>query len=309
MPLHSGSVPGEYIISPTPLPSCFDPLQPSLDLSNRTIVTNCKTDILTNCPHPIGFFVLASDDRRCTDVVVDAPCNSWDCKYCGPKKKQKLLLRISRNYAGEKCTMITLTLQKDVPFDRELLQTAWARLRARLAKEDFKLTFVKLKQFTKNGTRHLHVLVKGNFPWTKTQLSRVWLEVTNGTSWVVDTGRHDYEIKNAAAYSSRYVTRAITTHKFCWNERRYTTSRDVTQLPKTPSGVRWRFVVDRELSRQDLAERTEGKISRWEYLNRFLMDKIRSGDWDRQHLEFWTDVPGPPTKNIQWCGEWLEVPL
>jgi len=178
----------------------------------------------TNCPTPSGYFV--SDDGK---IKIPAPCNSWTCPTCGPHKKNKLMdvVRIASDQIKQDKTLpaqrkiwrfLTLT-QRDT--DPTPIMTAWNRWRAFMAKKKITFDFFLVKEFTKKGKRHLHVLINRYIP------SRVvmyaWRLATDGNSYVTKIARR--EIKNAAGYMTKYMTKTMEDGLFRRRERRYSCSR------------------------------------------------------------------------------------
>lgn len=167
-------------------------------------------------------------------------CGKWDCPYCGPRKKKKLLDRVATYFAGHpgECRHLTLTLSDK--YDDEQITKAWNRLKASLRKYNIILSYVWIKEFTIKGRRHMHLLIDQFIP--KTLLSRLWYLATNETSFVVQINRRP--IYNAAGYISKYVTKDVQNEtRFKHKERRYGFSRTMC-LPKKVKTGEWAFEMD-----------------------------------------------------------------
>jgi len=168
---------------------------------------------LKRCPTPSGIFV--HRDGR----VRDAPCGSWDCPFCGPKKKMKLLARVERggNIGGYRWRSLTTTQH---PLDPMPITEAWARFRHLLAKVGFKhIKFFWTKEFTVRGVRHLHCVLNAYIPHAV--LKACWRKATNGISYIVDI-RSCNNVRKIAGYMSKYVTKSMMRERrFAKNERRY----------------------------------------------------------------------------------------
>lgn len=210
---------------------------PPLDLLRISV-----TPSENHCPQPAGMFSKVLEDGSM--VQKPAACKKWSCPHCGKVKKAQLLERVDRGFAGFRVRMWTLTIRKGHWDDGRILE-AWARLRANLHKLGFHVRYVWVKQFQKNGTRHLHILVSGNVNLSKSELSRYWMLATEGSSWVVDTGKPDFNIVAPAAYASQYMTRdGFHGEQFDKHERRYGTSHDFPPLyPQLIKGTKsgWKF--------------------------------------------------------------------
>lgn len=91
-----------------------------------------------------------------------------------------------------------------------------------MAKKKITFDFFLVKEFTKKGKRHLHVLINRYIP------SRVvmyaWRLATDGNSFVTKIARR--EIKNAAGYMTKYMTKTMEVGLFRRRERRYSCSRN-----------------------------------------------------------------------------------
>lgn len=193
---------------------------------------------LIACPHPTGYFYKRDDSKRL--VKIPKGCGRWDCPYCGPIKKKRLLDRIAAYFSGHpnECRMLTLTLRSDL--DDTKITMYWNRLKASLRKYGYKFAYAWFKQFTEKGTRHLHVLLDKYVP--RKLIKRLWLKATDYTSYLVKINHRP--IRSAAGYVSRYVTRDIQGEaRYLPKEHRYQCSRDFN-LPKVASSHEWGFEYD-----------------------------------------------------------------
>jgi hypothetical protein len=82
-----------------------------------------------------------------------------------------------------------------------------------------KLKYFLVKEFTKKGVRHLHVLINAYID--QKTISEKWERATKGTSkivWIEDAKN----IKNPAGYMTKYLTKNLNDeHKYGRKERRY----------------------------------------------------------------------------------------
>lgn len=178
---------------------------------------------VSNCPTPSGYFVSKDGKTR-----VPAPCRSWSCPVCGQVKKNRVMdivhiadaqLRQSDMVPNRKIwRFLTLTQRTDDPVP---IMKAWARFRALAAKHNVPFDFFLVKEFTVKGKRHLHVLINRYIKGY--DVKKWWWFATEKNSFVIKIVRRD--IKNAAGYMTKYMTKAIgVDNKFVRGERRYTSS-------------------------------------------------------------------------------------
>ena len=201
----------------------------------------------TRCPTPVGWFV-SSDGQK-----IPAPCKSWSCPVCSQQKKNMVLDRI---HDGQVLVREDTTLHQDFRFFRFLTLTqatdddtpimeAWARLRSYLLKCGYKLIYFGVKEFTRKGKRHLHILVNQYLPFMA--VKNGWILATFGKSYRVWINRVD--IKNAAGYMGKYMAKTLDHKMFLKGERRYFHSRghyfkNHRQFKVTR---KWRFDLDRRI--------------------------------------------------------------
>ena len=187
------------------------------------------------CRHSPGEF------RHKDGRVLPAPCNSWNCDFCAPKKKAKLMNRLQHGQetGGLRWRSLTLTQQIADPMP---IMLAWALMRRALADEGYRhIKFVLTKEFTRAGKRHLHILINAYLPHS--MLKRLWLQVTAGSSYIVDI-RSCNDVRSLAGYMSKYIIKAIEREdQFEKGEHRYSFSQwigwHVTSAPSEPG---WSFV-------------------------------------------------------------------
>lgn len=134
--------------------------------------------------------------------------------------------------------MLTLTLN-DLTDDTRITEF-WNRLKASLRKYGIVFEYVWMKEFTKRGRRHLHVLLDRFV--RKSLIRRLWKFATEGTSYVISINHRP--IRSAAGYISKYITKGLVKeHRYRLKERRYSFSRGFC-LPKTPATGEWAFELD-----------------------------------------------------------------
>ncbi len=200
----------------------------------------------SNCPTPSGYFFNEKN------VLIPAACKSWSCPVCGKVNRNKLMDKVAAADAFLQSSEVPatrkiwrfLTLTQRTTDDTPIM-LAFARFRAYLAKHGIKdIRYLNVKEFTKKGKRHLHVLVNSYIP--AYTVKHAWYLATDKKSFVVQIKRA--AIKSAAGYMTKYMTKNIGEAGFKRRERRYTTSRGFfVGLPKLKAdfdkgGSRWEYV-------------------------------------------------------------------
>lgn len=147
-------------------------------------------------------------------------CQRWDCPHCGKIKRWRLINRVRDGFANSD-RVIAVTLTQKLGSNQDIVENFY-KLRDILRKRRIKLKYFWVKEFTRKGERHLHILID---TWIDhAELKKMWLTVTNGESWVVWVNETD--IISAGGYCSKYLTKSFSYEKFDAYERRYAFSRD-----------------------------------------------------------------------------------
>lgn len=183
----------------------------------------------TNCPQPIGYFVIDGEK-------VPAPCKQWNCPVCGKVRKNKLLDRVKQGYSvvqqgGGRVRALCLTLGPQAK--NELMGKYFARFRAWLAKprlhhkklRSFRgINYFWTKEFQQNGQLHLHILVDAYIPVAL--IRKAWKWATYGTSKIVFITKLNREVKRPAGYMTKYMLKELEqADEFRRKERRFGFSR------------------------------------------------------------------------------------
>jgi len=134
--------------------------------------------------------------------------------------------------------MLTLTLSDTI--DDKRITEFWHRLQNSLKKYGLRFAYVWIKEFTKKGRRHLHVMLDRFIK--KSLIKRLWIKATEGTSYIVKINHRP--IRSASGYISKYVTKDVQNEqRYMPKERRYTFSHDFN-LPKAQKSDEWGFEMD-----------------------------------------------------------------
>lgn len=170
-------------------------------------------------------------------------CKSWGCEYCGPRRA-KYYKRAIRIAAEEHKLQRLLTLTLDptkvrgdaITFINRLfaeLRVYWRRKFGRAPK------YIRVLEFQKNGTPHLHILIDR---W----MERAWVKASweaIGGGWSVDVRYVD--IHNVSRYLSKYLSKELLMSAPLWC-RRVTTSRSI-HLWEKPKAL-WEYHQQRIVS-------------------------------------------------------------
>jgi len=157
------------------------------------------------CPRQRGWIRAACSHR--VERWVRPRCKTYGCSVCGPQRRRKAVERIARGSSalvGETdhrvAAFITLTYGTDPLDPRKDLQQfiRWLRRRVRSAQ------YAVVREFTKKGRLHFHLVVA---PWTYTHqslISREWNRITGSrVVWVsAINSNHDHVV---AVYMAKYM--------------------------------------------------------------------------------------------------------
>lgn len=173
-----------------------------------------------------------------------AGCKAWRCKYCGPKKAEKLKKAIAQA-AEEKGLTCFLTLTLDTKFLSEAdlrdggiayIRKSWSKLRIYLKREHGRaIDFISIVELQKRGVAHLHILVDRYLPYEWVRNS--WVAVGGGRIVVIKF----VDVHRVSGYLSKYLAKDAV-GGLPVGVRRYSVSRGITLRPKAKSGwsLEWR---------------------------------------------------------------------
>ena len=190
-----------------------------------------RTTQSNGCPDPVGIFVLNSDESKLSPI----PCSKWTCKVCGPRKVKRLRARAHYGHFHPR-SFITLTLHTDDPVK---IMAAWNRFAASLRVGGWSFRYMLVKEWTRKGKRHLHVMAEGWLPYTK--LSGLWRKATGGMSHRTHA-RGLYGMKSVLGYVTKYLSKGLGHKLFDKGERRYSASLGVLAPVPPPTGL-WRAEI------------------------------------------------------------------
>lgn len=179
-------------------------------------------------PCPNGTLVASQGEikRYCPSL-----CRRWACERCGRRNARRLADRIMRTPVRR---FITLTMQSSTATTTEAqldsmnaaFRLLWKRIKRR--KGNAARGYVKVIEFTRAGTPHLHVAADcGYLP--QTWLSEQWRELTGNP--IVDI-RAVASTRGLARYLAKYLSKSTQTAA---HRRKYSAARGwLPHLPAKP---------------------------------------------------------------------------
>ncbi len=136
-------------------------------------------------------------------------CHQWKCGRCGPPRaawlKREIKAQVDSGLLTEFWTLTVRTSTCTPAESFQLVSKSWEKLRKVLQKHHGHFEFIWVREVTKRGYAHLHLLT--SLQLDPAELSRLWLQSTGG-SWIVDA--QSVESDRAANYISKYVVEEST---------------------------------------------------------------------------------------------------
>ena len=150
--------------------------------------------------------VVVADTRKTlpfqTYSAFRVSCKTHICEVCAKRRRAEIAKRIRYFITSNSGVhLLTLTLKAGKHKIGEI-SAFWKKLRARLWKAGRAFKFFLVREFTKKGTEHLHILIDRKLP--KGFISKVWKEIT-GDSFIVDIRKAD---EGAVMYLSKYLAKS-----------------------------------------------------------------------------------------------------
>ncbi len=149
---------------------------------------------MTNCIKPPGWIVTSEGYHN-------VACKMRNCPVCSKVLRNQLMDRVREFFADDDLRFMTLTMQAD---DKSNIMHHWNTLLLDIKRHYRGIRGFLVKEYTKRGVAHIHALVTRFID--QAWLSRRWHEIT-GTSFIVHM-EEAFEVKNAAAYMLKYMTKA-----------------------------------------------------------------------------------------------------
>ena len=140
-------------------------------------------------------------------IVGPAWCKSWACKSCARKKAAVLAKRIAKCPGTRLLTLTVRPSPGESPYDAlDRVNAAFRTLikRIRRAYKRIKCRYLKVVEWTKKGTPHLHVVMQCDYV-PQFWLSQQWLSITG--SAVVDI-RAIRARNGSGRYLAKYLSKS-----------------------------------------------------------------------------------------------------
>ncbi|HUS20187.1 MAG TPA: hypothetical protein VMZ25_11110 [Terriglobales bacterium] len=165
-------------------------------------------------------------------------CKCWGCGYCGRRKAKRYRFAIGETAERLKLNkFLTLTLDpKKITGDPvRYLNKTFAVFRVYLQKSGYRITYIRVLEFQKNGTPHLHILMNQGMPFQWIQ--ETWQQCGGG----LFVNIKQVDVHRISHYLSKYLTKELllSTPK---GTRRVTTSRNIQMFSKTDTGQTWKLL-------------------------------------------------------------------
>lgn len=194
-------------------------------------------------------------------------CDRWTCALCGPRRAAWLkreLKAAQLQYELRFFWTLTIRTSTCTPTESdELVTAAWNKLEQRIKRKYGRFSFIWIREHTKKGYAHLHLLVSLDVDpgW----LSASWLASTGG-SWIVDVAPVDSS--RAGDYLAKYCTqqagdRELPEYAHLAGRRFFSKSRDVQFAP------------------------FRGTPERSRVLNEETGELVPTSPWHRQDVPYW----------------------
>lgn len=193
------------------------------------LLDHLRTIQTTECPSPVGQAINANTGKR-----IILPCRRWTCPECGENNVHRLKVRYQFGDL-QPGAFLTLTQQVD---DETPIMAAWNRFVTSMRRNGWEIRYFLVREYTRRGKAHLHVLVEGW--WEYTETSRLWLLATGGRSKITNI-RRIYNAGQAVNYVLKYMTKTLRSY-YEKGERRYTCSRGVL-APNIRSVDSWHVYI------------------------------------------------------------------
>lgn len=178
-----------------------------------------EPDTTSYCPRPVGYMSIPGVG------TIPVSCRRWDCPHCGKWRQLRLAARVAAGFLSDHQTddVIAWTLTQKHGSKQNIVKN-FQKLRRLLRKRHLiGMKFLWVKEFTKRGQRHLHIITKTAID--QDYLQDLWLEVTGGESYIVWVNQTN--LKNAGGYAFKYLMKAYSAEcRYDPKERRYGFSKD-----------------------------------------------------------------------------------
>ena len=204
------------------------------------------------CPNPKVPLLIGTKDKKA--YLLRGACKLWSCSVCGASNGRKWLARILNHMNKNKGTgrwyFLTITAhEKWHTPQRSIknLRQGWKKLYNRMRRKYGVSEYVKVWEFHKDGSFHLHVLIRR-------KIGKKWLKDNSrecGMGYMCDSSAS----KNpgqVAGYCAKYLIKSFEhADKYEKGMRRIEASRDWEKLPELASDMEtWEVTHSREYQKK-----------------------------------------------------------
>lgn len=174
--------------------------------------------------------------------IIPCLCCQWACSMCGVMRSAWLKREVNEARQREALVYFwTLTIWTETmpaQWSDKAISAFWNHLRRDLVRWFGPMAYVWLREHTKAGYAHLHLLT--DMPITQADLSAMWEEVSGG-SYIVNVA--PVESEKVSDYLAKYCTQEATARAtpegaHLKGKRLFSTSRGVKFAPFRPPGAK-----------------------------------------------------------------------
>ncbi|MBA7550862.1 hypothetical protein ES705_43388 [subsurface metagenome] len=189
--------------------------------------------------------VVGSSPDRSAIVVIPMRCKSWDCRLCGPPKRQEWIRKFKH---ADPEREITLTIPKGKWPDPK--DAAWHMVKAfvilvrRIRSTFGPFEYGRVIELTKAGTPHFHILCRGKYipqKWLRFQ----WVNLGMGSivhiQTVKDKGLHAAHLCKYLAKSTGQTAAALASMRIVQCSRKFLKPDLESTAPDQYPDFKWVF--------------------------------------------------------------------
>lgn len=207
---------------------------------------------IVTCSNPAVPYITAIDGKRA--VLTRGSCGSWGCLECGARNARQWLARVLNHMNSvskvKRWFFLTITAHKSwrgARASRKNLQQGWKKLYNRMRRKYGCNEYVKVWEYHKDGSWHLHVLYGR-------KVGKKWLKDNSaecGMGYMCDSSAS----KNAgkvAGYIAKYLLKSLdNSHMYEKGMRRIEASRSWAKLPELFKPERVEYLIHQTREGQD----------------------------------------------------------
>jgi hypothetical protein len=149
--------------------------------------------------------IVGQTPDRTQVVIIPLPCKSWDCDYCGPRKRAAWIAKLERGAPQRELTLTCPVARfPDAVQAAKAMKHAWSKLVPRIRKLFGSFEYALVWELTKRGVPHCHILTRGKYIPQK-WISRQWDLLGIGPVVYIRSLKGN---TRAAAHSCKYLAKS-----------------------------------------------------------------------------------------------------